>query len=159
MFMRRGVTMPLKKLRDYLDSQKIQYESVAHYETYTSQETAQSARIPGRELAKTVIVKIGGKMAMAVLPASKKIDFTLLKSAVGTAELAAEQEFEGIFPDCEVGAMPPFGNLYDMEVYVDEGLTQDEKIAFNACSHIELIKLSFADFSRLVKPKVIRMAS
>ncbi len=151
--------MPLKTLKDYLESQKVQYESVAHYETYTSQETAQSARVPGQELAKTVIVKIGGKMAMAVLPASRKIDFTLLKAAVGNAELAAEQEFESIFPDCEVGAMPPFGNLYGMDVYVDEGLAQDENIAFNACSHIELIKLSYADFSRLVKPRVIRIAS
>jgi Ala-tRNA(Pro) deacylase len=152
--------MPLKKLKDYLDSEKVKYESLAHYETYTSQETAQSARVPGRELAKTVIVKIDGKMAMAVLPASKKIDFNLLKSAAGgTVELAAEQEFESIFPDCEVGAMPPFGNLYGMEVYVDEGLAQDEKIAFNACSHIELIKLSYKDFSRLAKPKVIRLTS
>lgn len=152
--------MPLKKLKDYLESEKVKYESLAHYETYTSQETAQSARVPGRELAKTVIVKIDGKMAMAVLPASKKIDFNLLKSAAGgTVELAAEQEFEGIFPDCEVGAMPPFGNLYGMEVYVDEGLAQDEKIAFNACSHIELIKLSYKDFSRLAKPKVIRLTS
>lgn len=152
--------MPLKKLKDYLDSEKVKYESLAHYETYTSQETAQSARVPGRELAKTVIVKIDGKMAMAVLPASKKINFDLLKSAAGgTVELAAEQEFESIFPDCEVGAMPPFGNLYGMEVYVDEGLAQDEKIAFNACSHIELIKLSYKDFSRLAKPKVIRLTS
>ena len=152
--------MPLKKLKDYLDSEKVKYESLAHYETYTSQETAQSARVPGRELAKTVIVKIDGKMAMAVLPASKKINFDLLKSAAGgTVELAAEQEFKSIFPDCEVGAMPPFGNLYGMEVYVDEGLAQDEKIAFNACSHIELIKLSYKDFSRLAKPKVIRLTS
>lgn len=152
--------MPLKKLKDYLDSEKVKYESLAHYETYTSQETAQSARVPGRELAKTVIVKIDGKMAMAVLPASKKINFDLLKSAAGgTVELAAEQEFESIFPDCEVGAMPPFGNLYGMEVYVDEGLAKDEKIAFNACSHIELIKLSYKDFSRLAKPKVIRLTS
>ncbi|HSB31499.1 MAG TPA: YbaK/EbsC family protein [Candidatus Sulfobium mesophilum] len=152
--------MPLKKLKDYLESEKVKYESLAHYETYTSQETAQSARVPGRELAKTVIVKIDGKMAMAVLPASKKINFDLLKSAAGgTVELAAEQEFESIFPDCEVGAMPPFGNLYGMEVYVDEGLAQDEKIAFNACSHIELIKLSYKDFSRLAKPKVIRLTS
>ncbi len=152
--------MPLKKLKDYLESQKVKYESVAHYETFTSQETAQSAHIRGSELAKTVVVKINGKMAMAVLPASKKIDFALLKSAAGGAvELAAEQEFEDIFPDCEVGAMPPFGNLYGMEVYVDESLAHDEKIAFNACSHIELIRLPYKDFSRLAKPKVIRMTS
>jgi len=152
--------MPLKKLKEYLDGQKVKYESVAHYETYTSQETAQSAHISGRELAKTVMVKINGKMAMAVLPAPQKIDFTLLRAAVGsTAELAGEQEFIDIFPDCETGAMPPFGNLYGMEVYVEEGLTRDEEIAFNAGSHIELMKLSYKDFARLVKPKVVKMVS
>jgi Ala-tRNA(Pro) deacylase len=152
--------VPLKKLKEYLDSENVKYGSVAHYETYTSQETAQSAHISGRELAKTVMVKINGRMAMAVLPASQKIDFALLKAAIGSmAELAGEQEFIDIFPDCEVGAMPPFGNLYGMEVYVDEGLTRDEEIAFNAGSHIELMKLSYKDFARLVKPKVIKMVS
>jgi Ala-tRNA(Pro) deacylase len=152
--------VPLKKLKEYLDSENVKYESVAHYETYTSQETAQSAHISGRELAKTVMVKINGRMAMAVLPASQKIDFALLKAAIGSmAELAGEQEFIDIFPDCEVGAMPPFGNLYGMEVYVEEGLTRDEEIAFNAGSHIELMKLSYKDFARLVKPKVIKMVS
>lgn len=152
--------MPLKKLKEYLDSENVKYESVAHYETYTSQETAQSAHISGRELAKTVMVKINGRMAMAVLPASQKIDFALLKAAIGSmAELAGEQEFIDIFPDCEVGAMPPFGNLYGMEVYVEEGLTRDEEIAFNAGSHIELMKLSYKDFARLVKPRVIKMVS
>ncbi len=152
--------MPLKKLKDYLDGQKIKYESVAHYETYTSQETAQSAHISGRELAKTVMVKINGKMAMAVLPASQKIDFAVLREAVGeTVELATEKEFTAMFPDCEVGAMPPFGNLYGLDVYVAESLTRDKEIAFNAGSHIELIKLSYKDFSMLVKPKVIKMES
>ena len=97
---------------------------------------------------------------MAVLPASQKIDFTLLQAAVGaTVELAAEQEFTDMFPDCEVGAMPPFGNLYGLEVYVAESLTRDKDIAFNAGSHIELMKLSYKDFSMLVKPKIIRMES
>jgi len=152
--------MPLRKLKEYLESQKVKYQSVAHYETYTSQETAQSAHIPGGELAKTVIVKINGRMSMVVLPASKKIDFALLQTSVGaTAELAAEQEFEDIFPDCEVGAMPPFGNLYGVDVYVDESLTRDEEIAFNAGSHIELIKMLYKDFSMLVRPKVVKMVS
>ena len=152
--------MPLKKLKEYLDGQKVKYESLAHYETYTSQETAQSAHISGRELAKTVMVKINGKMAMAVLPAPQKIDFALLGAAAGsTAELAGEREFIDIFPDCETGAMPPFGNLYGMEVYVDEGLTRDEEIAFNAGSHIELMKLSYKVFAKLVKPTVVKMVS
>lgn len=152
--------MPLKKLKEYLDSQDVKYESVVHYETYTSQETAQSAHISGRELAKTVMVKIDGKMAMAVLPASEKIDFALLRAAVGaTVELAPEQGFTDMFPDCEAGAMPPFGNLYGLQVYVAESLTRDDEIAFNAGSHIELIKVPYKDFSRLVKPTVIKMES
>jgi len=152
--------MPLKKLKEYLDGQNVKYESLAHYETYTSQETAQSAHISGRELAKTVMVIINGRMAMAVLPAPQKIDFALLGAAAGsTVKLAGEQEFMDIFPDCETGAMPPFGNLYGIEVYVDEGLTRDEEIAFNAGSHIELMKLSYRDFARLVKPKVVKMVS
>lgn len=152
--------MPLKKLKEYLDGQKVKYESLAHYETYTSQETAQSAHISGRELAKTVMVIINGRMAMAVLPAPQKIDFALLGAAAGsTVKLAGEQEFMDIFPDCETGAMPPFGNLYGIEVYVDEGLTRDEEISFNAGSHIELMKLSYKDFARLVKPKVVKMVS
>jgi len=152
--------MPLKKLKEYLDGQNVKYESLAHYETYTSQETAQSAHISGRELAKTVMVIINGRMAMAVLPAPQKIDFALLGAAAGsTVKLAGEQEFMDIFPDCDTGAMPPFGNLYGIEVYVDEGLTRDEEIAFNAGSHIELMKLSYRDFARLVKPKVVKMVS
>ena len=152
--------MPLKKLKEYLDGHKVKYESLAHYETYTSQETAQSAHISGRELAKTVMVIINGRMAMAVLPAPQKIDFALLGAAAGsTVKLAGEQEFMDIFPDCETGAMPPFGNLYGIEVYVDEGLTRDEEISFNAGSHIELMKLSYKDFARLVKPKVVKMVS
>jgi Ala-tRNA(Pro) deacylase len=107
------------------------------------------------------MVKIDGRMAMAVLPAPQKIDFALLKAGVGATrvELAGEREFMDMFPDCEVGAMPPFGNLYGMEVYVAESLARDEEIAFNAGSHIELIKLSYKDFARLVGPKVIKMES
>jgi len=152
--------MPLERLKKYLDGQNVKYDSVAHYETYTAQETAQSAHISGKELAKTVIVKINGKMAMVVLPAPQKIDPALLKAAVGSdVKLATEKEFTDLFPDCEIGAMPPFGNLYGMEVYVAETLTRDKKIAFNAGSHIELIKLAYKDFARLVKPKIIKMSS
>jgi Ala-tRNA(Pro) deacylase len=98
---------------------------------------------------------------MAVLPASHKIDWNLLKEATGAGkiELATEKEFKDMFPDCEIGAMPPFGNLYNMEVYVEESLTKDREIAFNAGSHIELVKLSYEDFSRLTKPKVVRFSS
>lgn len=152
--------MPLKKIRDFLDSQKIKYTVIEHSQAYTAQEIAATAHISGKELAKTVVIKIDGEMAMAVLPASYKISFDELKNALGTdkVRLAYEQEFMDTFPDCEVGAMPPFGNLYGMEVYVAESLSGDEEIAFNACSHTELIKMNFKDFQQLVKPKIFKFS-
>ena len=152
--------MPLKKLKEYLDNNNVKYIIISHSSAFTAQEVAAHAHIPGKELAKTVLVKINGKMAMAVLPASDKVDFDLLKLAIGdeNIRLAYEQEFMDKFPDCEVGAMPPFGNLYGLDVYVAKSLTKDEEIAFNACSHSELIKMSYKDFERLVKPMVIEFS-
>jgi Ala-tRNA(Pro) deacylase len=152
--------MPIKKLREFLDSKQVKYVSIAHSMAYTAQEIAAASHIPGKELAKTVMIKLDGKMAMAVLPASYKVDFDLLKSASGAsrAELAGEAEFKDMFPECEVGAMPPFGNLYGMEVYVAETLAEDEEIAFNAGSHTELIKLKYKDFEDLVKPRKLKFS-
>lgn len=153
--------MPLKKLREFLDSNNVKYVVISHSRAYTAQETAQAAHIRGREFAKTTIVKLDGKMAMAVLPAAEKVDLKLLAAAAGVkkAELAGEEEFQGRFPECEVGAMPPFGNLYGMDVYVEEGMTRDERIAFNAGSHTEVVQMSFKDFVNLVKPKVVRLSA
>ena len=153
--------MPAKKLKEFLDRNKVKYVAISHSPSYTAQEIAASAHVPGREMAKTVIVKVDGRMAMAVLPAPHKVDFKLLKNALGASsvELATEKEFSDRFPECEPGAMPPFGNLYDMDVYVAQKLTEDEEIAFNAGSHTELVKLSYGDFERLVKPKVVKMGS
>ncbi|MBK9098779.1 MAG: YbaK/EbsC family protein [bacterium] len=152
--------MPSKKLKAFLDENKVKYISIQHSSAYTAQEIAAIAHIPGKDLAKTVIIKIDGKMAMAVLPASYKVSFDNLKSSLGVNEvrLAYEQEFMDKFPDCEVGAMPPFGNIYGMDVYVAETLAEDEEIAFNACNHTELIKMSFSDFEKLVKPKRIKFS-
>ena len=153
--------MPVKRLKEFLDSQNVKYISIAHSTAYTAQEIAASAHIHGKELAKTVIVKIDGKMTMAVLPASYKVDFDLLKGAAGASkvELTSEQEFRSMFPDCNVGAMPPFGNLYEMDVYVEESLAEDEEIAFSAGSHAELIRLAYKDFERLVKPTMERFST
>jgi Ala-tRNA(Pro) deacylase len=153
--------MPLKKLRDFLDSKNIKYVTIEHSKAYTANEIAATAHIPGKELAKTVMVKIEGKMTMTVLPASYKINFELLQEAAGASnvELSSEQEFKDMFPGCEIGAMPPFGNLYGMEVLVDKSLCEDEEIAFNAGSHTELIRLSYKDFEGLVKPKVVKFSS
>lgn len=152
--------MPLAQLNEFLDDQNVKYLTVSHSPAFTAQEIAAAAHIPGKELAKTVIVKIGGEMAMAVLPATYKVDLERLRSVTGgeTVELADEQEFETRFPACQPGAMPPFGNLYGMAVWVDQALTEDEQIAFNAGSHIELVKLSYLDFERLVQPKVASFA-
>jgi len=149
--------MPVKRLKEFLDSHSIKYVTISHSRAFTAQETAASAHVPVKELAKTVLVKIDGKMAMAVLPASCKVDFDLLKKDTGAAtiEIANEKEFKDLFPDCEIGAMPPFGNLYGMDVFVAESLTEDKEIAFNAGSHRELVKMTYKDFEKLVKPKVI----
>jgi Ala-tRNA(Pro) deacylase len=153
--------MPAQKLKEFLDRHGIKYATTSHSLTYTAQEIAASAHIAGQKLAKTVMVKIDDKIAMAVLPASYKVSFDLLKKEAGAnkVELANEQEFRDMFPEMEVGAMPPFGNLYGLEVFVDESLSQDDEIAFNDGSHTELMKLAYRDFERLVKPKAARFAA
>lgn len=149
--------MPVKKLKEFLDSQKVKYICITHSPAFTSQEIAASAHISGKQLAKTVIAKVDDKMAMVVVPANEHVNFSALKKTAGVAnaDLASESEFKGKFPECEVGAMPPFGNLYDMPVYVAGDLAKQEHITFNAGSHSELLQMSYGDFSRLVGPKVI----
>ncbi len=153
--------MPSKILKDYLDSRKVKYVSIKHSIAYTAQEIAASAHINGKELAKTVLIKVDGKMLMSVLPASYRIDFEALKFALGAERirLANEQEFKDRFPECEVGAMPPFGNLYDMEVFVAQSLTDDEEIYFNAGTHTELIHMSYKDFEKIVQPKILKFSA
>jgi Ala-tRNA(Pro) deacylase len=151
--------MPVKKLTDFLDSHQTKYVTIRHSRAYTAQETAQSAHIPGGKMAKTVMVKVDGKMAMVVVPGPDHVNLSELKRAIGAGkvELATEGEFKRLFPDCEIGAMPPFGNLYGMEVFESARLAEDDEIAFNAGSHTELIKLAHADFARLVTPKVVKL--
>ena len=153
--------MPLQKLREFLDQNSVKYVSISHSPAYTAQEIAASAHVPGQELAKTVMVKLDGDMAMAVHPASFKVDLDQLPAAAGAdaVELATEDEFKGLFPGCEPGAMPPFGNLWNMPVYACETLADDVEIAFNAGSHTELVRLRFDDFARLVSPKVTRFSA
>ena len=152
--------MPVKKLKEFLDRENVKYISIKHSSAFTAQEIAASAHIPGKELVKTIMIKINGKMAMAILPASYKIDLKLLQEITGAenVRLAGEAEFKDKFPDCEVGAMPPFGNLYNMDVFAAQSLEDDDEITFNACSHTELIKLSFKDFKRLVNPKIVEFS-
>jgi Ala-tRNA(Pro) deacylase len=152
--------MPTKKLREFLNSQNVPYMTVAHSVAYTAKEIAALTHISNKELAKTVIVRIDGAMAMAVLPASYDVDLVALRAAIGakSVTLAKESEFKDRFPECDIGAMPPFGNLYGMAVYVDESLTKDKDIAFNAGTHEELLQVSYADFARLVNPTVLKFS-
>ena len=152
--------MPAKKIKEFLDSNRVKYVTITHSTAYTAQQIAQVAHIPAKELAKTVMIKIDGKIAMAVLPADRKVNFGLLKEITGSegVNLASEKEFRVMFPDCEVGAMPPFGNLYGMDVYVHESLADDEEIGFNAGNHSEIIKLAYKDFENLVKPKIVNFS-
>ncbi len=151
--------MTTAKLRNLLDQEHVRYITIQHSPAYTAQEIAASAHISGKELAKTVIAKVDGKLTMLVLPASYQVNLQHLSDKLGTknVELASENEFENAFPECELGAMPPFGNLYNMDTYVDKSLEKDEEIAFNAGNHSELIKLAYKDFVRLVQPEIINI--
>ena len=153
--------MPAKQLKEFLDIHQVKYVTMTHSTAYTAQEIASLAHIRGEDFAKTVIVKIDGAIVMAVLPASYHVDLPLLKAAAQGKKiaLASETDFRDRFPECETGAMPPFGQLYGMPVFVDESLTKDKEIAFNAGTHHELIRLSYQDFARLVQPKVAKFST
>lgn len=151
--------MPVQRLKEFLDKNNIRYIVISHSRAFTAAAIGAITHIPGKEIAKTVMVKLDGKLAMVVVPGSRSVDLNALKAAVPaqTANIVPEPDFSTSFPDCEVGAMPPFGVLYDLPVYVDEMLTHDEEIAFNAGSHRELIRMSYKDFAQLVKPKVLKI--
>jgi Ala-tRNA(Pro) deacylase len=153
--------MPLQKLTDFLDREGVKYVRIMHSPAFTMSEIAHQAHICGKEVAKTVMVRLDDQLVMAVVPSSSKVDVETLRSLTGadTVTLATEKEFEDYFPGCETGAMPPFGNLYGMEVYVAPELAEREQIAFNAGSHTELIRLAYADFERLVRPEVTAFAA
>ncbi len=148
--------MPVRKLQEFLDQNGVRWVSIVHSPAYTAQEIAASAHVRGREVAKTVMVKVDGKPVMVVLPASQRVDFQALRDLTGGGNvvLSSEADFRELFPDCEPGAMPPFGNLYGMDVFVSPRLAEDKEIAFNACSHTELVRMAFEDYQKLVKPKV-----
>lgn len=151
--------MPLSKLREYLDANHVKYLIISHSVAYTAQGIAALVHLSGKKLAKTVVVKVDGVLAMAVVPASLHVDLSLLRSLAGAeiVELATEQEFQKAFPDCETGAMPPFGNLYDMPVYADAGLAAQEEITFTAGTHRELVRMAWADLARLVEPQIANL--
>jgi len=149
--------MPSQLLKSFLDENDIKYISIMHSMAFTAVEVAKSSHIPSRELAKTVIINVDNEMAMAVVPANYKVNLDILRQTLDTQniKLADEAEFTPRFKDCEVGAMPPFGCLYEMDVYIAESLTEDDKITFNAGSHLEAIQMGYKDYENLVKPRFI----
>jgi len=152
--------MPIKKLQNFLDENHVKYITVNHSPAYTAREVAASVFLPRRDFAKVIMIKIDGRMAMAVLPASRRIDLEKLCEATGAThvEMADEDEFKSLFPACETGAMPPFGNLYDMDVWIDNLLVEDDDIFFNAGTHTQLMQMAFEDYRDLVKPNTADFA-
>jgi Ala-tRNA(Pro) deacylase len=150
----------IEKLKKFLDEKKVKYETIKHEEAFTAQEIAATIHTPGKEMVKVVILNGDEKFFMTVLPASYRIDIEKLKAflKVKNLRLSTEEEFEKLFPDCEVGAMPPFGNIYNIDVYVDKVLSEDETIVFLAGNHKESIKMKYKDFVKLVKPNVAEFA-
>jgi Ala-tRNA(Pro) deacylase len=146
----------LTKLEEFLDANRVPYEVRSHRPAFTAQEVAAVEHVPGREVAKVVMVTDGVEFLMAVLPAPYHVSVERLGRAAGRSglRLATEAEFAGLFPGCAPGAMPPFGNLYGLPVWVDESLTFDAVIVFNAGTHEQTVHMTYADFARLVEPRV-----
>lgn len=148
------------RLENYLRENQVRFEEHHHPRAVSAQEVAASEHVPGRMLAKTVMVLADGEMVMLALPAPYQVDLEKAAAALGVdeARLAEEEEFEDSFPDCEVGAMPPFGNLYGVPVYVEKTLAEDETIVFRSGTHTETMSVSYSDFERLVEPTVAQFA-
>ncbi|MCL6567178.1 MAG: YbaK/EbsC family protein [Acidobacteriia bacterium] len=147
------------RLKELLDKNKVRYTTMTHSPAYTAQAAAATLHVPGKELAKTVVVKAGEEMVLAVLPASYHVNLKKLGEILGKpVRLATEDEFAGLFPDCELGAMPPFGVLYGLPVVADKVLAEDEEIVFNAGTHRDAIRMRFEDFEKLAKPQLASFA-
>jgi len=148
-------------IKNYLELQRVPYEHHVHPTAYTAQRLAEVEHAPGAMVAKSVILRADGQFIMAVLPASAKVDIPALQKALGVGDLrlATESEFQELFPDSDIGAMPPFGNLYEIPVCAEESLTADEHILFNAGTHEDAIRMRYQDYSRLVQPKLCSFAA
>lgn len=149
----------LRKLQEYLDANQVKYQVLTHSEAYTAQEIAALQHVPGRQMAKVVMVKKDGAPIMTLLPASHRINFARLQEVLGgRVELETEKEFRDLFPGCETGAEPPFGNLFNLEVWADTSLAEGEEIVFNAGTHRQTVRMRYEDFARLVKPRMATFA-
>jgi len=149
--------MPVPKIKQYLEQNQIKYKTIPHYSTPTAQEAAEAAHISGKHVAKTVVMRVNDGFALAVIPASDVVNVEELQDALGThnVEVASESEFAHLFPECQTSALPPFGSLYGMEVFVSPHLRESERIAVAAGYDDELIELGYEDFERLVGAAVL----
>jgi Ala-tRNA(Pro) deacylase len=147
----------LAKLETYLNERQIPFSCTVHPLAFTAQEVAQAEHISGRAMAKTVVLLADGAFALAVLPADSIVDLRELRHEMGVEHLrlATEREIHDLFPDCELGAMPPLGNLYGLPVYVESSLARQQSIAFNAGTHRDVVHMTFADFRRAVEPLIL----
>jgi len=145
------------KLKKLLESKAVEYEILQHSQAFTAQEIAGAQHVPGKMMVKSVIVKFDGQNVMCVLPAVHMLDFDKFKvvTGAGDAALATEEEIAQLFPDYEIGAEPPFGNLYEMDVYVDKTLKEDADIYFNGGTHTDIVKMKYEDYEKLVQPKAV----
>jgi Ala-tRNA(Pro) deacylase len=149
------------RLEQYFRDNGVEYTTMRHVTAYTAQEVAAAQNVPGKQVAKVVMAIADAKIVMLVMPASYRIDFAKLKIVLGAKEarLAQEAEFSDLFPDCDIGAMPPFGNLYNVPVYVDRALTEDPAIVFQAGTHRDMVKIAYKDYARLAQPIVADFAT
>lgn len=149
-----------ERLEQYLREHGVPFKVMTHSAAYTMPEVAAALHVPGKQVAKVVMVKADGKIIMLVIPAAYRLDFAQVRALLGVKKvsLAGEEEFAGLFPDCATGAMPPFGNLYGVPVYVDQALAEEENIVFRVGTHQHTMKLAYADFARLAQPTVGRFA-
>jgi Ala-tRNA(Pro) deacylase len=152
--------MPTAQVKEYLASQGVAYETIPYGHAYDAQHVAAEAHVSGKQLAKTVMIKVDDSLVMAVVPADARVDCERLKATLGAthAEMAKESDFKGLFGDCEVGAMPPFGPLFGVEVFVDQGMSLARSIVFRGGTHGELIRMAYADFARIAAPRVLALA-
>lgn len=149
-----------RRIREYLDSQNVPYEWLPHPQAYTAQEVAHSLHISGKRLAKVVVVNADGRLVMAVLPASHRLMVAELKGAVEArqVEMLPEGELAKVFPDCDLGAIPPFGNLWGVGVWVDRSIADQGEIVFNAGTHVDAVRMKYGDYAGLAKPRVARFS-
>jgi Ala-tRNA(Pro) deacylase len=148
------------RVREFLEENEVEYEQIHHHRDFNAMETAEHTHTPGKQFAKAVVTRIAGEFAMAVLPSNHTVDPERFASALAGKKvaIASEEEVDRLFPDCEKGAVPPFGNLYGLPVYVSPALSKAEQITCVAGSHAEAIRLSYRDFERLVQPRELDLS-